>query len=270
MNNVTSHHVLPLNTKASTYLTAANCQEANVAFVSCYLSDLLIKPGIALLQQLGELATYLGFKSGVILNASLPALNANGLYVLRSPYDGTTHAYPLMDVWRIILHLQPEMVILPQGLLAHEPRLLQDLPDTVLPFVPINEIELVRSSRAYGIYVALLGNVEFVQDVPYYVAGDLSLSQICSLAKLSVDYIESDLAVRTACLGNVFVAQGTISLLDSNMASEALPIDVNCSCPTCLAPFTRAYLAHLFVHTPLLCIRLLIQHNLYYMSEVAI
>jgi queuine tRNA-ribosyltransferase len=44
-------------------------------------------------------------------------------------------------------------------------------------------------------------------------------------------------------------------------------LDGMCSCPTCLAGFTWAYLHHLLASTPGLCQRLLIQHNVGYVVQ---
>ena len=44
-------------------------------------------------------------------------------------------------------------------------------------------------------------------------------------------------------------------------------IDPECTCPTCSQQFTKAYLHHLLQQTPLLCHRLLIQHNVFWMAK---
>ncbi len=53
--------------------------------------------------------------------------------------------------------------------------------------------------------------------------------------------------------------------IDLRLSSERMNfnvLDPNCSCPTCTQKLTRAYLHHLLQHTPLLCQRFLILHNI--------
>lgn len=75
-------------------------------------------------------------------------------------------------------------------------------------------------------------------------------------------FIESDLWASDACEGKVYTSRGVINLTESVFSTDFNVIDSNCSCSTCQQQFTRAYLYHLLRNTPLLCQRLLIQHNI--------
>ena len=84
------------------------------------------------------------------------------------------------------------------------------------------------------------------------------------LIKAGVQIVESDKPASDACSGVVYSSEGDISILDATFEMQFEPIDAGCECPTCSQQFTRAYLHHLLQHTPLLCQRLLVQHNVHY------
>lgn len=75
-------------------------------------------------------------------------------------------------------------------------------------------------------------------------------------------FVESDVWASDACEGKVYTSSGIINLNESLFSNDFNVIDSNCLCPTCQQQFTRAYLYHLLRNTPLLCQRLLIQHNI--------
>lgn len=77
-------------------------------------------------------------------------------------------------------------------------------------------------------------------------------------------YGESDKPANDACSGIVYSADGAIDLREKRYAMQFECIDEQCQCPTCRQRLTRAYLHHLLEHTPLLCHRFLIQHNVYH------
>ena len=76
-------------------------------------------------------------------------------------------------------------------------------------------------------------------------------------------WVESDLPMLDAYNGLVYTYTDVIDIKSEENLLQIKPIDNLCKCPTCVNGLTRAYLHHLYMHTPLLCQRLLMQHNAY-------
>lgn len=266
-----------LSSQAGCCITAENWQAVGVNVAAYYLSALLMKPGYASLKTLPDLATYVGWSETLVLNASMPPVDAQGRYTLRSPYDGSRCHYTLDELIELIIVLRPEYVILPQGVSQYGNKAWQSLPDTIVPFFPLADRPAPSDQRAYGLYfyydeqtLSLDGLKEQLtqnDNRPCYVGGDLSLPLLYELAHCGAQYLESDRPAHDACLGAIYSSEGNSLISDTPQAQQFEIIDKNCHCPTCSQPFTRAYLHHLFEHTPLLCQRLLIQHNVYLSRE---
>jgi|GEM_PF-1469546 len=261
-----------LTTPAGRCLTAANWKEAGVKATCYYLSDLLLKPGYGLLTSLPNLGSYTAWQDTMVLNASLPKANKEGIYTLRSHYDGSQVRHTADEILTIITQLKPQIAILPQGMFAKNTMDWQTLPETMLPFFPVIDLPENHNERRFGVYFyydeATTPMTDFLHEVasykhlPCYVAGDLSLALMQALAGQGVQYLESDRPAADACLGDVYIKDGIISLQDAAYAMCFDVIDKHCHCPTCDQQFTQAYLHHLLAQTPLLCQRMLIQHNI--------
>lgn len=267
MNNAGMTPVL--TTLAGACLSTANWQEAETHVAAFYLASLLMKPGYDFLSTVPDLATYVGWQERLVLNASLPPMNAAGLYVLRSHFDGRQSVYSPEDIWALIIKLQPTMVILPEGGGQVQ---WPSLPETIFPFFPITDLP-VMSTTEYGVYLSydknkspfeLLQQLAMHQRQACYIAGDLSLPLMQELVKNGAAFVESDRPASDAVCGKIYCNEGDIILQDSALSLQFEPIDKHCNCPTCSQQFTRAYLYHLFEHTPLLAQRLVIQHNVHY------
>lgn len=63
----------------------------------------------------------------------------------------------------------------------------------------------------------------------------------------------------------VYSKAGLLHVKDLCYQDSHEPIDASCACPTCSAGLTRAYLHHLSMHVPQLCLRFLTEHNVYSM-----
>jgi queuine tRNA-ribosyltransferase len=183
--------------------------------------------------------------------------------------------YTVEDIVKVISSLQPTIVMLPENLIQFLPLQNLPLPESVGLIVPYTERRKFsadnRQTKTYKICSNdHKGEMElsalFVkgQETPDYVVGDLSLAQMLVLAQQGVAYIESDIPAREACLGRVYCGEGVISIDNAEFAMQFEVIDKDCLCPTCTQLFTRAYLHHLLGQTPLLCQRLLVQHNIHY------
>lgn len=264
-----------LTTQAGCCLTADNWQEVGIEVASFYLSSLLMKPGYECLKSLTDLASHVGWHKTLVLNASLPLRLADNLYPVRSVYDGSRMAYSATEVMLLIEQLQPDTVILPEGLGKDREALWRYLPEAVFPFIPVADLsQYLSTDRPHGVYFSydsttttttdLLQRLKQFEYLPRYVAGDLSLSFMQGLISRGVQFMETDAPAKDASLGKVYCSEGEISLQDIHYATEFSVIDSNCQCPTCLQQLSRAYLHHLYEHTPLLCQRFLIQHNIFY------
>lgn len=265
-----------LTTLAGACLTTANWQEAGVSTASFYLASLLMKPGYDFLATLPDLATYVGWHQHLILNASLPTINSDGLYVLRSDYDGSRSTYSTETILALIATLKPSIVILPKGIGQKYETVWQTLPDSIMPFFPVTE--LPDTKKSYGVYISYdekkSSSIELLQQLAQhkeqacYISGHLSLSLMLDLVSNGAQFVESDRPASDGCLGSVYCKDGDISLQDTDFSLQFVTIDEDCHCPTCSQQLTRAYLHHLLQHTPLLCQRLLVQHNVYYCQDI--
>ncbi len=264
-----------LTTQAGRCLTTENWQDAGVQVVSLHLAELLMKPGYDFLSTLKSLATYVGWPSTLVLNATLPSANAAGRYSIRSQYDGRRIEHSVQEMIAIIATLQPTTLVLPQGVWKNFSELCQLLPESIFTFIPIADLPVsTESIRSYGVYVAydqqtmspesLLQQLSQYKGLPYYVAGALNLPLMRELSEYGVQCLETDTPAADACRGMVYCSEGELSLSDVLYAKQFSAIDEACHCLVCSQGFTRAYLHHLFQHTPLLCQRLLVQHNVFY------
>ncbi len=264
------------SSQAGRCLTAENWQDVGIKVASYSLASLLMKPGLDFLSTLPDLATYVGWPGMIVLNASMPVIDDQGGYSLRSQYDGSRSYYAIDELLGLMAALCPQYVIMPQGVLQYGKNAWQSLPDTIFPFFPISDRPEPSEQRPYGLYFfydqqtlpfdALKQQLAQCIGLPCYVGGDLSLVMLRELGRCGVQYLESDRPADDACLGTVYTSEGNVSISDGLQALQFEVIDKDCHCPTCSQQFTRAYLHHLLEHTPLLCQRLLVQHNVHFVS----
>jgi len=270
---MTKLHFIPLlTTPAGSCLTSKNWQEVGVGIASYSLMSLLIKPGLKILCSLPDWKKYAVWSKNWVLNASMEKAPVEGQYLFRSPYDGARLYCAFDDIVRIILHLQPTMVILPKGFYGTDQ--LTALENTTALFVPVDEVSFYSMDSIRGIYYEYQNTTEsleiirqhFQQFPAYqcYISGALDETLCSVITDLSTEvFLESDRPALDACSGIVYSQGTSIDLKDDQYEKQFESIDSACFCPTCKQNFTRAYLHHLFQHTPLLCQRLLIQHNIY-------
>ncbi|MCP0912994.1 queuine tRNA-ribosyltransferase family protein [Legionella sp. 27cVA30] len=259
-----------LTTAAGNSLTAANWQEIGIKTVSYSLASLLYKPGYRLLRELSALGEYTGWQGEFVLNAILPPAK-EGLFNLRSPYDGSHVRISVQELFDLINHLRPKFVLLPAGMKATGIDILKILHGHIVPLFPITDLPQ-NDDREFGVYAVQEDvNKPFPDFSAHknklrYIAGELDFASIASL-KHAVDLIESDHPAADAFAGRVYDSSGPFLLTDSRYALDFAPISKDCCCPTCKSKYTRAYLHHLFAHTPLLCQRFLLQHNVFFINQ---
>jgi queuine tRNA-ribosyltransferase len=84
-----------------------------------------------------------------------------------------------------------------------------------------------------------------------------------------VDLFDCVMPTRNARNGQVFTADGPLTITHARFARDAGPLDAGCACLACRR-FSRAYLRHLFVARELLAYRLLTLHNVtFYLALMA-
>jgi len=256
-------------------MTTANWQEALVKSAAYELASLLMKPGADFLNTLPDFKKFVAWEDTLVLNASLGSIGVDGCYRLRSHYDGRRMSYTVEDIHAIILAVNPDMVIFPEGFLPLHQPLLQSLPDTVFPFLPLQDASNIEGfTKAHGVYFSCDESTMALEELllllaqheakPSYVAGDLSLPVMLQLLESGVTFVESDRPARDAIDGKVYTEEGSISLKEDEHVMQFEVIDAHCQCLTCNQKLTRAYLHHLLEHTPLLCQRFLVQHNAHF------
>jgi queuine tRNA-ribosyltransferase len=262
-----------LTTEAGSCLTFANWQEVGVNTMAYYLDSLLYKPGIELLKNLG-LKIYTGCTGSIILNASKLTVNKEGIFVLKSPYDGCQIKITHAELYELILLLKPNAIILPTNFINGIPKFWSVWDHSIVPFISIDELPELDIQKNFGIYynsnqsdlsVDVLLKYSYL---PTYVFGDIAIDVIKLLVNQGVLYIESDQPAALAMNGTVYTQGGLLDLTDTEFSTKFDLIDENCFCPTCSQLLTQAYLHHLLEHTPLLCQRFLIQHNMFFVKNL--
>ena len=272
-----SQKFIPIGTSpAGLCLTAANWQEVGVNTIAFYLDSLLVKPGYALLKQIQDFSQYMGWSGTVILNASKLVANKEGVFTLTSPFDGSKLKLTYFQLIEIIQHINPKAVLLPPKTLQQFPEVWDNWSDSITPFIAAEDLLKQELSRAHGVYINLANSspsdidIDHLQKwspLPRYITGPIGLDVIQHLINEGIEWIESDEPAAAAMQGRVYSPRGLINLVDDATEKQFETIDAKCTCPTCAQQLTQAYLHHLFLHTPLLCQRFLIQHNVFYANK---
>ncbi|CEG57573.1 tRNA guanosine transglycosylase family protein [Legionella fallonii] len=261
-----------MTSEAGLCLTSANWQEAKINTMSFHLDSLLLKPGYDFLKKIHDLAQYLGWSGGLILNATKCVANKGGVFTLVSPYDGSKIKLSYEQLVELIQHIKPDAVLLPLKIIREFPQLWDNWNDAIIPFIAAEDLSQQELQRQHGVYFninhsssnALADELRKWSALPRYIIGHGDLANLDELKKDESLWIESDAPAAMAMRGIVFSQQGNLHLIEDVYAMQFTTIDAACACPSCSQRFTKAYLHHLYLHTPLLCQRFLIQHNVYY------
>lgn len=252
------------NSPAGLCLTAANWQALKVNTLTFNLEHLLVKPGFAVLKAAPNVAAYLGWDGAIILNASGLIANKEGIITLTSVFDGSKIRLSYAQLKELILHLKPLAVLIPPKMLYDFPELWDNWDEGIIPLIPAKAAATDQPLPKHGMYCSLNDlPAEKIPNLglPLYVSGCTDLAKLQSLIQAGIEWIEIDYPACLGMEGRVISSEGVIDLKEERFAMDFELIDINCTCPTCCMQFTKAYLHHLFINTPLLCQRFLIQHN---------
>jgi len=260
------------SSRAGSTMTYANWLDVGIKAGSFYLSSLLMKPKFDFLTTLNHLESYVHWTETLILNASLPHKNIDGIYALQSDYDGQRIEVSALQVLELIEKLAPDMVILPEGLWTQNRERCEALPSTMRLYLPAKEWLMdVSTTRPLGVYfsdtLTVLDQLQQFKQQSCYVSGDIDLTRMIACMKAGANFIESDRPMRDAGNGLVYGREGILSLSSDSETMRFEPIDQACLCPTCKQSLTRSYLHHIIKETPTLGVRFLAQHNAHYFQR---
>ena len=105
------------------------------------------------------------------------------------------------------------------------------------------------------------------QDKPRYLMGVGTPVNILEAVHRGVDLFDCVMPSRNARHGHLFTWSGIRNIMNAKYERDLLPIDEECTCPTC-QKFSRAYLRHLFKANEMLAMRLAVTHNLYFYNTL--
>ena len=104
---------------------------------------------------------------------------------------------------------------------------------------------------------------------PRYLMGVGKPQDLVEAVARGVDLFDCVLPTRNARNGQVFTADGPLTITHARFTRDPAPLDAACPCEACRR-FSRAYLRHLFLARELLAYRLLSLHNLtFYLGLMA-
>ena len=228
---MTIQYVPYVTTPAGACLTQTNWHELGIHYALCGLAHMVIKPGLAFWQQGMDLKTYLAWDGCVILDAREFSLNGREEFVVQSPYDGSRIVLSLAQFWELVHQLKPDLLLKPQSM----------------------ETESVVKEQS-----ALLSTMQSLGCQP---------SDGLLFTHDGHTLYASDRPAQDALQGRVYQSDGLLSLQDPLYALDFQWLEAHCACPTCQQGFTRAYLHYLLQSTPLLCQRLLMMHNVFWIRK---
>ncbi|MCW8451395.1 tRNA-guanine transglycosylase [Legionella quinlivanii] len=253
-----------VTTSAGNCLSMSNWKSAGVGQLSFYLDELLMKPGLAFFEDNNlDLRSYCGWFGDWVLNlGSLRILNTH--CQIRSRYDGQLISIELPELAALILKLNPDFLVLPIAAGSLE-ILWRDLPANI-KLISNSDANPVFGICSYSPGECFKTFYSLVQDSqqPLYLMGSFNWQQFQQLAGLPLHIVESDQPAADALSGKVYAGMEVLNLQDEIWRMDHQPIDKHCGCSACQQGLTRAYFHHLLQHTPLLCQRFLIQHNIHY------
>jgi queuine tRNA-ribosyltransferase len=104
-------------------------------------------------------------------------------------------------------------------------------------------------------------------DRPRYFLGLGDPEGIVDVIARGIDMFDCVLPTRSARTGSALTSRGRLNLRNARFARDPRPLDEGCECPACTG-FSRAFIRHLVNQNELLGLRLLTQHNLWFVLEL--
>lgn len=251
-----SRFVPYISTPAGACLTYDNWRELGISIVAYEFSELWMKPGIAYLQSLPNLGSFLGWRGDLVLDAGQLNRNTAGKFQIKSRYDGGLHQITPEALWELVMSLKPTMVLLPPHMRSTSQQTSAHL---------FEDSSVSTGEPHLRLYATHSGSEE----------SRVICAEGCHVPERHFKgYFVSNFPASQAYQGQIMQAvSGQIictSIMDDRWTQCFKALDEACACPTCQQPFSAAYLQHLYANTPLLCQRLLIMHNVFVFKNFCI
>ncbi|STX51885.1 queuine tRNA-ribosyltransferase [Legionella busanensis] len=271
--NAVSHYIPLLSSQAGSCLTFANWQNAGAKIVAYQLDELLVKPGLPVLQKLTHLQDYLAWSGDLVLNALLKPVNAKGVYEIRSSYDGQLVQISVLELSSLIKTLKPNKVLLPLGSAPYFKQFWQPLLAEIELYLHFEEAKDDITTTGYYYSFTEQPFDYLYKNLPkfnkLYLIGAFQLHEMQLLLQNNYS-VQSNLPAEDGMQGVFYDEKEKFNILEQTFEQDYQTLKHNCQCETCNRQLTRAYLHHLLQHTPLLAQRYLIQHNVYYCQNYLI
>jgi queuine tRNA-ribosyltransferase len=103
---------------------------------------------------------------------------------------------------------------------------------------------------------------------PRYLMGVGLPEDILAAIGFGIDMFDCVIPTRYARSATVFTSRGRLRLTNRRYRRDGYPIDSSCSCATCTAGFSRAYLHHLFAANEVLSAILCSVHNVHFYQSL--
>lgn len=109
---------------------------------------------------------------------------------------------------------------------------------------------------------------ELPRDRARYLMGVGTPRDLVEAIGSGIDMFDCVMPTRNARNGQIFIRGGKLLIANARYKTDVSRIDPDCTCATCAAGFTRAYLAHLFRSGEILYSRLATVHNLHFYLDL--
>ena len=104
------------------------------------------------------------------------------------------------------------------------------------------------------------------KDKPRYLMGVGTPEDLLEGVYYGIDMFDCVMPTRIARHGQVFTAEGRLTVRNATYAEDFNPLDSDCDCHVC-QNYSRAYIRHLLKRNEILGVRLTSYHNLYFMLK---
>jgi queuine tRNA-ribosyltransferase len=105
------------------------------------------------------------------------------------------------------------------------------------------------------------------EDQPRYLMGSGEPEDLLAAIGTGVDMFDCVLPTRNARNGSLYTRAGKVSIKQTRYRADPLPLDPECTCPTC-RNYSRGYLRHLYQSREILSMRLNTLHNLHFYLDL--
>lgn len=252
--------LVPSLSDSNQVLTEMDWQQLRVNTFSIDWAQLLMRPGIEVLNKLTNLTSlYPNLPKFLTLgHAHLDKvkLNADG-WSFRSAINGSQIEVKLEEAKVFALEHGLTLVVTDKELAQAVQLEKTDFSPSAREKIYFSQLQINSFDE---LVLAIQTSKEASPTTEIYVAGNFSWSELQLLSQLDIDYLATNAPIMSAVTGTVYSHSESYEILDEQYQFALSPLDKACQCTTCQS-FTRSYLHHLYQHTPLLAQNYLAYHN---------